>query len=226
MRFYEKEYIELKTNIAEMGIIAANMNHDAIKSLVSANTELAIETIKKDKEVDQLDIQIEELCMKILALFEPKAIDLRYILSASRIIVDLERIGDYCVNICKEVIRLSKPGNELPIKPFAEIQTMSNISTAMTRDVIKAYFDQDIELANRIIEEDDTIDKLHDQILTDLIIQQSEQVVAVEGILRLMVICRSLERIADHAVNIAEMVHFMVTGVNIRHNHELGNSNE
>lgn len=224
MRFYEKEFIELKTNIAEMGIIAANMNHDAIRSLINSNTELAIETIEKDKEIDRLDIRIEELCMKILALFEPKAIDLRYILSASRIIVDLERMGDYCVNICKEVIRLSKPGNELSIKPFAEIQTMCDISTGMTRDVIKAYFDQDVKLANRIIQEDDIIDKLHDQILTDLITKQGEQ--AVEGILRLMVICRSLERIADHAVNIAEMVHFMVTGINIRHNHQLGINNE
>ncbi len=226
MKYFERDYLQLKSAIAEMGIMAAKMNHDSIRSLLEKDSKLALEVIEKDSEIDALDISIEELCMKILALYEPKAIDLRNILTASRIIVDLERIGDYCVNICRETLDLNRIEYTAPFDSLIDIESMRDKSSKMIRDVMTAYFERDLDIAEKTILEDDAVDKLHAKILTDLLTEKTEHSGQVQSILKILVICRSLERIADHVVNIAEMVHFMVTGNSIRHSKLKRSNNE
>lgn len=214
MKYHENEYLELKTLLADMSQQVSDMIEKSIKALVTHNTMLAKEVIEKDDEIDHLDIQIDELCMKILALYEPKAIDLRNILTISRIIVDLERIGDYCVNISKEVLRI----NGVPqIKPYVDLPLMAKSAKAMLKDAVDAYFNENSILAIEVIKRDDVIDELHGKIIQELfdcVLSDSDK---TRGAILLMFITRSIERIADHATNIAELVYFMVTGKIIRH---------
>ena len=214
MKYHEKEYLELKTLLADMSKQATEMIHSSIQALVKHDSDLANSVIARDDELDQLDIRIDELCMKILALFEPKAIDLRNILTVSRIIVDLERIGDYCGNIGKEVIRI----NQLPqVKPYIDLPLMGESAAAMLKDAVDAYFKEDTSLALDVIQRDDIIDELHRKIISELLDYVSNDPEKTRGSISLMFVTRSIERIADHATNIAELVYFMVTGKIIRH---------
>ncbi len=219
----EREYIELKGLMAQMSAKVTIMIEQAIQALAEQNTALAKSTIELDIEVDILDIKIEEICIKILALYEPKAIDLRYILTASRIIVDLERIGDYCVNICRELINITQSSS---MKPTADLFQMGEIAIEMIKDSIEAFFHKDTQLAQEVISEDDKIDALNDKVLQDLLGCATDESKNVQSIMRLMVITRSLERIGDHATSIGEFVYFMVKGKIIRHAESLKKNNE
>lgn len=211
---HETDYISLKTLIAEMAKECETMINGAIKSLVDRNSELAHEIIKWDDKVDELDIEVEALCRRIIALYEPKAVDLRFVLTAVRLIVDLERIGDYCVDICKEVIRLNKVPQ---IKPYIDLPKMGEASAEMLNDAVNAYFNKDTKAAYQVIKRDDIIDGLHSQIIRELLTYIAEDIKKTSGVVSLMQITRCIERIADHAVNISEMVYFMVEGKIIRH---------
>jgi len=218
MNYHQNEYLDLKTLIAEMSSIAAGMVEGSVQALVGRNDELAREVIARDKRVDELDVEIDTVCMKVFALYEPKAIDLRYILTAHRIIVDLERIGDHATNICREVLKL----NQFPqIKPYIDIPRMMVHGTAMVKDAVNAYFTRDIKAATDVIDRDIFMNDLHQQIMRELITYVNDDEMKMEGAVNLMFIARSLERIADHAKNVAELVHFMVTGENIRHKRRL-----
>jgi phosphate transport system protein len=211
---HETDYINLKALIAEMAKECETMIHGSIKSLVERDSDLANEIINWDDKVDDLDIKIDALCRKIIAMYEPKAGDLRFVLTAVRIIVDLERIGDYCVDICKEVIRI----NNVPqIKPYIDLPKMGESSAEMLNDAINAYFNKDITSAAQVIKRDDTIDALHSQIIRELLTYIAEDIKKTSGVISLMQITRCIERIADHAVNISELVYFMVEGKVIRH---------
>lgn len=208
------EYLELKKMLAKMSQLSTSMIEDSITSLVDRDSSLAEEVIKRDDEVDAYDTQIDEFCLKALALYEPKAVDLRFITTALRIIVDLERIGDHCVEISKEVIML----NQIPpIKPYIDLPKMAESASSMVKNAVTAYFNKDLKLAFSVIKKDDYIDNLHGQILRELITYLAEDIRKTKGAISLMFITRSLERIADHATNISELVYFMVTGKIIKH---------
>lgn len=208
------EYLELKKMLAKMSQLSTSMIEDSIVSLVDRDSTLAEEVIKRDDEVDAYDTQIDEFCLKALALYEPKAVDLRFITTALRIIVDLERIGDHCVEISKEVIKLNQVP---PIKPYIDLPKMADSASSMVKNSVTAYFNKDVKLAFSVIKKDDYIDNLHSQILRELITYLAEDIRKTKGAISLMFITRSLERIADHATNIAELVYFMVTGKIIKH---------
>ncbi|WP_022849839.1 phosphate signaling complex protein PhoU [Limisalsivibrio acetivorans] len=214
MSQHEIDNIQLKSLIAEMAKVTTEMIQNSIKSLVERDSELAKKTINMDEKVDQLDIDIDAICQRILALYEPKAMDLRFVLTASRIIVDLERVGDYCVDICCDIIRI----NEIPqIKPYIDLPKMGEESIEMLNDAVNAYFNRDVKSAFDVIKRDDYIDSLHAQILRELLTYLAEDMRKTTGIVSLMQITKSFERIADHATNICELVYFMVEGKIVRH---------
>jgi len=223
MKKLENEILEIKTLLAQMGEKAVKMLEGSIESLVECNTKLAEDIIKIDDEVDRIDVEVDERCLKVLALYEPKAVDLRYITTALRIIVDLERIGDHCVEIAKEVININKYP---PIKPYIDIPNMAKITSDMIRSSLDAFFNKNIDLALRTIKHDDVIDNLHTQVIRELLTYIAEDIRKTSVAISLMFIVRSIERIADHCTNICEMVYFMDTGKNIKHkniNDVLGN---
>ena len=214
MRHQDLEYVELKGMIADMSSAVSGMVRDSVKALVDRNSELARRVISRDDRIDTLDIEIDQHCMRLLALYEPKAADLRFITAASRIIVDLERIGDHCVGICKDVIRV----NEQPqIKPYIDLPKMGDTAARMVEDAVQCYLDKQSEKALAVIQRDDQVDHLNNQILRELLTYLAEDLKKTHAIFALMMIAKGLERIADYATNIAENVYFMVTGDVIRH---------
>ncbi|WP_303850351.1 phosphate signaling complex protein PhoU [Seleniivibrio woodruffii] len=211
---HEKEYIQLKGMLAEMATTATKMVAESIKSLVNRDQDLALSVIEIDERLDRLDVDIDEHCVKMLALFEPKAVDLRYIITATRIITDIERVGDHAVSICRDSIKLS----EMPqLKPYIDIPKMADIATGMIHDALEAFFNSDTKMAFDVIKRDDMIDQLNDQVMRELLTYTMEDVSKLHTVLSLLNISRRLERIADHATNIAEMVYYMVEGKIIRH---------
>jgi len=205
---------EIKNQLADMTYHVTTMISDVIVSLVERDNEIAEKVIKMDEYVDQLDNKIEDTCLNALALYEPKAIDLRFIVTTLRIIVDLERIGDYCVDIAEETIKL----NQIPpIKPYIDLPKMANYSAEMVKNAINSFFAKDHKVALKVIKDDDYIDNLNNQILRELLTYIIEDFRKTKGCLSLIFISKNLERIADHATNIAEMVYFISKGENIRH---------
>ena len=214
MKKVEQEYIQLKTMLASMCQISTSMLQDATKALVTRDSVLADSVIARDDEVDAFDTSIDEHCLKMLALYEPKAVDLRFVVTALRIIVDLERVGDHCTSIAKEVKKLNRSA---PIKPYIDLPKMADAAILMIQDAITAYFNKDIEAALEIIQRDDVVDKLDDKITEELLGHMNTDLNHTREIISLMFITRSIERIADYATNIAEMIYFMVTGKIIKH---------
>lgn len=214
MKKVEQEYLQLKTMLAQMCQIATSMLQDATKALVTRDSALANSVIERDDEVDDLDTRIDEHCLKMLALYEPKAVDLRFVVTALRIIVDLERVGDHCTNIADEVKKLNLTP---PVKPYIDLPKMADAAAAMIQDAITAYFNKDVETAIEIIRRDDMIDQLDDRITEELLGYINADPANTRNIISLMFITRSIERIADYATNIAEMIYFMTTGEIIKH---------
>lgn len=211
---HEKEYVQLKGMLAEMATLASSMVSDSIKALVDRDTELAEKVIDKDEHLDQLDVDIDEHCIRMLALYEPKAADLRYIITATRIIIDIERVGDHCVSICRDVVKLN---SQPQLKPYIDLPKMANDAIGMINDSLQAFFDGDTKLAFEVIKKDIEVDQLHDQVLRELLTYSMENVKTLQTVIALMNIARRIERVADHATNVAEMVYYMVEGKIIRH---------
>jgi phosphate transport system protein len=214
MKKVEQEYIQLKTMLASMCQVTTSMLKDAAEALVTRDSALADQVIARDDEVDALDTRIDEHCLKMLALYEPKAIDLRFVVTALRIVVDLERVGDHCTSIAKEVKKLNQSA---PVKPYIDLPRMADAAIAMIQDVITAYFSRNIELALEIIGRDDVVDEFDKTITHELLGTMNHDLSNTRNIVSLMFITRSIERIADYATNIAEMIYFMVTGKVIKH---------
>jgi phosphate transport system protein len=214
MRPLEDLLNEIKSNLAEMTDYATDMIYLCIKALVERDNEIADKIINMDEDVDNLENRIDELCLNGLALYEPKATDLRFIVTVLRIINDIERIGDHCVDISEEIIKLN---HVPPIKPYIDIPKMADYSAEMVKNAINSFFSKDNKSALNVIKSDDYIDGLNNQILRELLTYIVEDFRKTKGCLSLIFISKSLERIADHATNIAEMVYFMSKGENIRH---------
>lgn len=211
---HEKEYVQLKGMLAEMATLASSMVSDSIKSLVDRDSDLARKVIEKDEHLDQLDVDIDEHCIKMLALFEPKAVDLRYTITATRIIIDIERIGDHCVSMCRDILKIN---DEPQLKPYIDLPKMAENAIGMLNDSLKAFFDGDTKLAFDVIKRDNGIDQLNDQVIRELLTYSMEDIKTLHTVLSLMNLSRRIERVADHATNIAEMVYYMVEGKIIRH---------
>ena len=213
-RQYEEELAALRELILTMGGLVEKQITNAIRALVDRNQPLAQATVAKDAEVNRLDVEIDELCIRLLALRQPAGRDLRFITTTFKITSDLERIGDRAVSISERALELA---SEPPLKPYIDVPRMAEISGAMFRRSLDAFVREDAELALEVCRSDDEVDKLNGKIFRELLSYMVEDPHAITRAMRILFVSKYLERIADHATNIAEMVVFMVKGKSIRH---------
>jgi phosphate transport system protein len=189
----------------------------AVQSLVKRDSDLAQKTFQYEDRINKLEIAIDERCLKLLALRQPMAADLRFITSAMKIITDLERMGDQAVNIVERAVSLNQ---EPQLKPYIDIPKMAEIAQSMVKDVLDAFVNQDSRLARSVCERDDLVDRLNDQVFRELLTFMMSDSQTITRAVHLMIVCRCLERIADHATNIAEDVIFLVDARVIKHHAE------
>jgi phosphate transport system protein len=211
---FEKELQELKENLLKMAALVEEAIRDAVQSLAKRDSGLAERTFKIEDRINKLEIAIEEMCLKLLALRQPMAADLRFITSAMKIVTDLERMGDEAVNIAERAISLNQ---EPQLKPYIDIPKMAEIAQSMVKDVLDAFVNHDSKLARSVCERDDLVDGLNDQVVRELLTYMMSDPKTIPRAVHLMIVSRSLERIADHATNVAEGVIFMLDARVIKH---------
>ena len=213
-RQYEEELRGLRANLLKMGGLVERQIAEAVQSLVNRDTFKARETIARDAEVNRMDVDTDDRCTQLLALHQPAASDLRFITTGLKITTDLERIGDNAVNICERAVELNE---EPQLKPYIDIPRMATIAQSMVKDSLDALMRDDTILAEEVIARDDEVDNLNYQIYRELLSYMAEDPQTIARATRILFISKYLERIADHATNIAEMVVYMVKGRNIKH---------
>jgi phosphate transport system protein len=213
-RQYEEDLRGLRAGLLKMGGLVERQIAEAMESLVNRDSDHARQVIARDQEVNHMDVENDETCIRTLALHQPTASDLRFITTGLKITTDLERIGDNAVNICERALEL----NEVPqLKPYVDLPRMAEIAQSMVKDSIDAFMRDDAELADQVIARDDEVDQLNYQMYRELLSYMAEDPRNIGQSTRLLFVSKYLERIADHATNIAEMVIFMVKGKMIRH---------
>jgi phosphate transport system protein len=217
VRHFQEELDELKGRLLEMGGLAEDRLRGALRGLVERDPALLDPVLGGDAAINHLHIEIDGRCFRMLALHQPMAVDLRVIVAAVKIINDLERVGDLAVNIAEAVRRsLEHP----PVKELIDIPKMADLSQEMLRDALDAFVRRDIALAQTVLTRDDTLDALKTQVFRDLLTLMLRDPATIEPSLDLILISRHLERIGDHATNIAEDVIFMVSAKDVRHHQE------
>ncbi|MBU4320583.1 MAG: phosphate signaling complex protein PhoU [Nitrospinae bacterium] len=211
---FERELEDLKGKVLKLGSMVEKAISDSIKSLVERNSKLAADVIDKDPQVNTLEVEIDEECIRLIALRQPRAGDLRLITTAMKITTDLERIGDFAVNISERALELNE---EPQLKPYIDIPRMAEIAQGMVRDALDAFVKRDSALARDVLTRDDMVDNLNYQVFNELLFFMIQDPRNVSRAVKLTYISKYLERIADHATNIAEMVVYLVEGKIIRH---------
>ncbi len=213
-RKYEKDLEELRQRLLLMVGRVEEMVSNSISALVNRDAILARKTIESDSKVNLDEIEIDELCLVILAKRQPMASDLRFITLAMKMVTDIERIGDLAVNICERAIDLS---TQPPLQPVAAISKMGGGVRGMLKDAIEAFIENDAEKAQQVIKRDDEIDALYTQIFCDVLSVMIQNSNAVSRGIQLQSVAKWLERMADHSTNLAELVVFKIKGKDIRH---------
>lgn len=211
---YEADLTKLREQLLIMGGRVEEMIASSIRALVDRDSDLARRTIEGDHLVNQCEVDTDELCLRILARRQPVASDLRAITIALKLVTDLERIGDVCVNICERAIELNE---EPPLKSLAEMSRMTETIQAMVHDALDAFVDGDADKAQAVIRRDRMVDAYYAQTFRELLTYMMEDARNISRAMRLQAVAKHLERIGDHATNLAEMVVFMVDGTDIRH---------
>jgi phosphate transport system protein len=211
---YEQDLSELRETLLRMGDLVCDQIGDAIQCLFAGDAEEAAAIAARDATVNRLDSEIDERCVRILALNQPAARDLRMIMASLKITTDLERIGDQAVNICA---RLSDVASRGAFNVDGDLERMASTARAMVKSSLEALQNSDCALAKTVIETDDEIDALHHRVLNQLLNAMVEEPTGIGQGTQLVFVSRSLEKIADHATNVAESVVFMVEGRDIRH---------
>jgi phosphate transport system protein len=214
VRHFQDELEQLKTRLLEMGGLAEERVRAAVQALEPRNPALVDQVLTGDGPINELHIEIDRRCFTLLALHQPMAVDLRAIVSAVKINTDLERVGDLAVNIAEAVRRYAQ---HPPVKELIDIPRMAEIAQRMLRDALDAYVRRDIDLAQAVLNEDDALDALKTQVFRELLTYMLHSPNTIEPSLDLILISRHLERIGDHATNVAEDVIFMVSARDVRH---------
>ncbi len=209
VRSYDEEIETLRTLIGQMGGLAEAQVKDAVEALRRRDSDSAHEVVSRDAELDSMETEAERQAVTIIALRSPMADDLREIVAALKISALIERIGDYAKNIAKRVPVLTQAA---PIGPAVIIPEMAKAATAMIRDALDCYVDRDAELAKQVMERDQQVDDLYNSLFRSLLTYMMENPHHITPSAHLLFIAKNLERIGDHATNIAELVHFSVTG--------------
>ncbi len=214
MTHFQRELEELRENLLKMATLVEDGIRNAVQSLVKRDSELARLTFEGEDRINALEIAIDDDCLRLLALRQPMAVDLRFITSAMKIVTDLERMGDEAVNIAERAIPLNQ---EPLLKPYIDIPRMAEIAQSMLRDVLGAFVNRNSKQARSVCERDDLVDGLNDQIFRELLTYMMSDPTTITRAAHLLIVSRSLERIADHATNVAEDVIFMADALVIKH---------
>ena len=213
-RKLEHDLSDLKDRVLRMGSLVEDAIRKSIKALVERDQDLALAVIDGDAVVNTHDVEIEEECIRLLAIWQPTGSNLRFITTAIKIITDLERMGDLAVDICERTIELL---DEPQLKPYIDIPRMAEAAQKMLKDSLDAFVSRDADLAMKVCEADDFVDNLNQQIFNELLIYMLQDPKNIARAVRLTYVAKYLERVGDHATNIAEMVVYMVKGKVIRH---------
>jgi phosphate transport system protein len=213
-RHIDQELADLKMHLLKMGALVEEQVELAIKALVDRDSALASQVIERDKLVNRFDVDIDENCIRLLALQAPAARDLRFVTTAMKISTELERMSDLAENICERVIELNE---EPQLKPYIDIPRMAGWTMRMVRECLDAFVRSDAALARKVCADDDFVDDLTNQLFRELLSFMLENPGTITRAIRLTFIGKYIERIADHATNIAELVIYMVEGKIVRH---------
>lgn len=211
---YEGELSQLRESLLRMGGLVEERIGKSLKALTARDSDLATEVIEGDTDVDRMEVEIDRICLQILALRQPAASDLRFIATALKIVTDLERVGDEAVNISERAREINL---EPQLKPYVDLPRMAGLAQAMLKDALDAFVSGDLDLARGVLPRDEEVDNLNEQLFRELLTFMMQDSAALTRSLRLSYISKYLERIADHATNIAQMVIFLVGGEDVRH---------
>ena len=220
-RHLDDELAALKHKLLRMSALAEAMIADAVEVLVNKNGSLLPVVATREAEVNHLQVEIDEACLTLIALHQPAAGDLRFILGAAKTNAELERLADQAVNICDKAAKLL---HETPVRPFVIIPRMAALAREMLKDSLHAYVDLNGELARSVLVRDDEVDRLKTLVTADLLEIMSVQSANIPQAVSLILIARNLERIGDHATNIAENAIFVIEGRDVRHHLADGHS--
>ena len=209
VKSYDEELRRLDNTITQMGGLAETQLANAIEAVMRRDSRLATEVVESDVRVDLLEQEIESLVLRLLALRQPMAIDLRQILSALRIASDLERIGDYAANVAKRSIVLNQSP---PVRPAFSIPRMGRLGQAMIKDILDAYVERDADKALSVWARDEELDEMYNSLFRELLTYMIEDPRNITACTHLLFMAKNIERIGDHATNIAETLYFMVHG--------------
>jgi phosphate transport system protein len=213
-RLFDEELTKLKERLLRMAALVEDSIELSIEALKTQKEEPGCEVLQREGQINLLDIEIDEICLRLLALRQPMAGDLRFVTSAMKIGAELERMGDLAVNIVERAAEL----RTMPLlKPLIDIPRMAKLAQAMVHDSLKAFIERDDALAESILKRDDDVDRLNDQIFRELLTYMIEDPASIKRAVGLLLVGRHLERIADHATNISEDVIFLVRGKTIKH---------
>ena len=213
-RHFEKDLEELKERLLWMGSLAERAVHQAIHSVLDADEKLAHTVLDEEPAINELQLEIDDRVVQLLALYQLMAADLRFVLAVARINNDLERIGDQAVNIAQSAQRIVRHPR---VKPYVDLPRMSELAEEMMRDSLNALVRKDVDLAKDVLKRDDQVDQLRDQIFRELLSYMMGDSAVVFAAFELILVAKNLERIGDHATNIAEDVIYMVVGSDVRH---------
>jgi len=210
VKAFDEDITRLRGLIAEMGGLAEVSLAEGMEALVKGNQELAQGVIARDKRIDALEAEVDRLAIRVLALRAPMADDLREVIAALKIAGVVERIGDYAKNIAKSAAKIE---NRKKFEPLTLIPAMADLAGEMVHDVMTAYAARDAELAADIIARDDKVDAFYESIFRNLLSHMVENPATISTAAQLLFVARNIERIGDHATNVAEMVHYAATGI-------------
>ena len=209
VKAFDEDITRLRGLIAEMGGLAELAIQESLKALVDGDDKLAKQVIKRDKKIDALESEVDKLAVRVIALRAPMADDLREVIAALKIAGVIERIGDYSKNICR---RVGKIDSRQLYDPLMLLPAMGEITVEMVHDVLTAYAARDPITAREVIRRDEKVDAFYDSIFRNVVSYMVENPATISGAAQLLFIARNIERIGDHATNVAEMVHFAATG--------------
>jgi phosphate transport system protein len=213
-RHFDQELAQLKEQLLRMGSVVERQILRSMQSLVERDSELATKVVDHDRDVNSLDVDIDDTCIRLLALHQPTARDLRFITTAMKISSELERMGDLAENIARRALELNE---EPQLKPYIDLPRMGDWTMLMVQECLNAFVNSDSKLARKVCNDDDYVDDLNEQLFRELLSFMLENPKTITRAIRLTFVAKSLERIADHATNVAELVVYMVEGKNIRH---------
>ncbi len=213
-REYENELAQVRERVLLMGARVEDMMTASRKAFVERDAALAQQTIRTDAQIDALEVEIDELCLQVLARRQPVASDLRFITATLKLVTDLERIGDLCVNMCERVVELAEDPTYPTQGPLPRI---GEAAQAMLHDALDAFVAGDVTKAEQVVERDNVVDAYYAQLFPELVAHMMSDPAVVFRSTRMLSIGKYIERIADHATNIGELVVFMVRGLDVRH---------